>query len=155
MKRNNRWRAAAWVTACLIVFASGCQTGRINLVQSGAVSVQTLPAEGSAVERLSVYQQGGDLVIFGRLNRASASRLRYNKHVDIAILAPDGSLLKKIQTWNFSRTAASKTPWYLSFKARVPLVPPAGSTIRAAYHGATYSEAINPVCRRKLGLAAG
>ena len=55
-------------------------------------------------------------------------------HVDVTIIGPSGTILKKIGTLHYPRNRPRKRRGGSSFKVHIPFVPPTGSTIRVEYH---------------------
>ncbi len=123
---------------------SGCVSKRVDLVDTGAVSLQRLPSKDTHISRVDVFQDGDELVITGKLRRGLSSMPGLG-HVDIAIVDPEGKILKEVHTNYFPRILARKQRRRIlamarnqrqqaNFGVRLPLVPPPGSTIRVTYH---------------------
>jgi hypothetical protein len=104
MRRNvGTIGVAGVVTMCLVAtIVSGCATSRVNLVDTGAVSVEKIPSERIYISRVSVFQEGDELLVSGFVKRRHSSGPG-GGHVDIAIVGPDGGAVEKITVSYFPR----------------------------------------------------
>lgn len=116
---------------------SGCASNRIDLVDIGQVSLQRLPSRGTYISRVHVFQDGDELVIRGRLRRGPSSMLGLG-HVDIAIVNPEGKILKEVHTNYVPQILVRKQRRQAYFGVRISVVPPPGSTVRVTYQPGTH-----------------
>ena len=126
--------------ALLLVLAS-CATGRINLVETGRVSLDVVAAQGISVAEAKVYQDGDKLVVEGRVeSRYDIQDLR-NGQVDITIIGPDGKVIRQLSApyktkmltfgpKGLSRMAARQA----YFEQAIPVSLPEGSSVRLEFH---------------------
>jgi hypothetical protein len=108
-------------------------SNQVNLVENGTVSLEFVPNKGIPVSKAYVYQDGGDLVILGKVKRSYGSA-NVTGHVDIEILDPDGITLKKTTATHVPRIVRRKGARETSFTVRLPIIPPKGASIRLSYH---------------------
>jgi hypothetical protein len=69
----------------LPVVISGCATNRIDLVEEGIVSVETVPSKKVKILWTDVYQDGEDFVVYGVVQRRSHTSYPIKTHVDISV----------------------------------------------------------------------
>ncbi|MHC4529770.1 MAG: hypothetical protein ACYS29_18010, partial [Planctomycetota bacterium] len=81
------------------------------------------------------YQDGDSLVVYGKVKRGPDLCCDDARgHVDIAVLDSDGAVLETVSTYYRPRNIPKSRTRSSSFKTRLPIVPPQGATIHAAYH---------------------
>jgi hypothetical protein len=128
------------VLASLIVLAR-CASERINLVETGMVSLEIVAAKGISVQDADVYQDGDNLVIKGRITSIEDIDYLKNRNVDITILGPGGRVIRqassrymtKMLTFgpkDLSRTAAREA----YFEEIIHVAIPEASTVRLEFH---------------------
>jgi hypothetical protein len=102
--------------------------------------VISLPENANAyVTKLIKNQQGEELVISGKVNRAYHYCCdKTHGHIDIAILDAEGFVIDTISTLFSPRNIPKAKARTSKFKVALPLLLPEGSTIRAVYHEGTY-----------------
>lgn len=127
------WIAVMGVAmAGLLCLGGGCAPPGENLVTAGKVVAQTQSTGGVCVSRAEVYQDGRTLVVDISLQRSGHHGPGSTGHIDVAVLGPDGSLLKQESFHNvWKRCGTSTITW-----ARLPLVAPKGSIVRVLFHDA-------------------
>lgn len=116
----------------LTTFISGCATNRIDLVDKGLVSVETVPCKNVAIYGTTVYQEGENLLVYGFLRRRSHSGFPTKVHVEAKILSSDRTVLDEACS-PVIRVSAHRTRKHLSssrFRVRFENIPPQGSTVR-------------------------
>ena len=121
-------------------YATGCASSHYNLVKDGTIALEIMPSEEETyVYWADVYQKGNGIEISGTVMVPQTLHQTKGGHVDIAILSPDSSLLKKISVRHKSRNPRRKSAHKLPFEAYIPMKLSPESTIRIAYHKLSYS----------------
>jgi hypothetical protein len=102
--------------------------------------VINLPENAKAyVTKLTKNQQGEELLISGKVNRAYHYCCdKTHGHIDIAILDAEGFVIDAISTLFSPRNIPKAKARTSKFKVALPLLLPEGSTIRAVYHEGIY-----------------
>lgn len=128
---NNRWKSAMSVAmAGALCLAGGCAPPGENLVMAGKAVAQTQSTGEVQISRADVYQDDGTLVVDISLQRPTHDGTGKAGHIDVAVLGPDGSLLKQDSFGNVWRRCGTSTFIW----ARLPIVAPKGSTVRVLFH---------------------
>jgi hypothetical protein len=133
---------------------SGCATGR-DLAQSSSAALETVVAGDKYITIIeaNAYQDGKELTVSGKVKQIEYCLPRgYNGHVDVAVLAPDGTAMKS-GTAKFSRTSNIRSR-QATFATKFSLVADHNAKIIMAYHPL---EAGNPnvsECRQNAALKA-
>jgi len=119
---------------------TGCTRPGVNLVETGAVTVNRAPAANVGFTWVDVYQDNETLVVCGKVVPRFVTGGPIEGHVDIAVLDASGSLLKEVRTDTLSigraRIGGGSTGH--RFESRLPLVAPPGTTVRASFHGGAH-----------------
>jgi len=136
--------AAVWMLAAAALLG-GCASGD-DLIAAGRVTVE--PRIDQALRRPpEVFEDKGDLVITGRLERGLPRDLR--GHIDVTVVAPDGTTVYDAQVNYRAETASSggtRAPRHGSFRrahtrygsygvysVRFPGLPPEGSIVKVKH----------------------
>lgn len=120
----------------------GCASSRTDLVKTGYLSLQpTLTA--SLSHSPEVYERDGGLVVDGRLE---SSEIIKGGHVDIQVIAPDGTVVydaavnhrkpsshSLIGPKGSLRGPRSSADSHATYSVRFPGLPPEGSVVRVKY----------------------
>ena len=120
-----------WITAML---TSGCALNKVNLVDNGTVLLERVPAKDVYVASAYVFQDDSEMVISGKVKRVTASSGIPHGDVHITIIAPDGTVIKELNVQDKPASIKKIYQGESSFTVRFPLIPPAGTKIRLAYH---------------------
>lgn len=140
--RTSSW-AAAWLLAVALI--GGCANGT-DLIASGRIAVE--PHIDQTLRRPpEVYEDQGDLVIAGRLERGLPRDL--GGHIDISVIAPSGTVVYDAQVGHRDGTPSSRgapgprsgslrrahtrTGSYGVYSVRFPGLPPDGSVVRVRH----------------------
>ncbi|MHC4624649.1 MAG: hypothetical protein ACYS4W_12190 [Planctomycetota bacterium] len=131
----------AIVLGMLTAAISGCATNRIDLVDEGLVTVETVPSKGVRILWADVYQDGEDMVVCGVVQRRSDTSYPIRAHVDITVLSPEGTVLQETRTCNIyvARRLAGKGMNWTCFRARLPGTPAEGSRVHMAVHSSEHN----------------
>lgn len=143
--------------ACLVAAAmlGGCASGN-DLIAAGRVAVE--PHIDQTLRRPpEVYEDKGDLVIAGRLERGLPRDL--GGHIDVAVIAPDGRAVYDAQVnykagttstheWSgpkdavFRRARTHRTGSYGVYSIRFPGLPPEGSLVKVRHEPGPHVPAV-------------
>ena len=135
------------VTTLLIV--TGCVGKRIDLVESKSITLdQRSPA--NLKMNTSVYNDDGNLVILGRIDRGSLNRQLIPGHVDVLITDSNGAELsiiqarfRKLPTWRHG-------PNPVAFRVELPGTPPLGSKVLVKYDTEVHSLKASEILDTKM-----
>lgn len=134
-------RVFALKAGLLVALTCGCGGARTNLVQTGAVSVWIVPTRRVYVSSVDAHRVGETFVVSGVVKARFDQDTQLGGHVDVAVVGPDRKLLDAsgvpYSPKNLFGSARGKRD--PSFEARFGRVPPQGSRVYAAYHGASLS----------------
>lgn len=111
-----------------LIALSGCASSRTNLVKKEMISIERLPSKGNAhIFKVSVYKEGDELVVSGRVTRSIKYRLASLGKASVSYIP------------RIIRREGKHSASY--FIARFSVIPPKGSTVRLSYHTQRYSAA--------------
>lgn len=139
------------VTAIVL---SGCAFNRVNLVDESEVFIEYVPSKWIDFSRVHAVQAENEFFVSGRLKQRNISLVRAG-HVDVAIVSPEGKVLKY--------ASAPYTPRNISrrricrhrgsyFEVRLAIVLPKGSKVRLAHHQTMKSIGKQYDCKENAGL---
>lgn len=117
-----------------LLFASGCAATRTNLVENGAVSLELAPGERIFVDRAYAFEQNNELIVSGRVKRRRSEGIG-GGDVKIVVISPTGAVLSATVAPYYPRIIPREGARESTFIARIPVVPPRGSTIHVKYRG--------------------
>jgi hypothetical protein len=133
-KKIRTIRAAGIATLCLVAtIVPGCATSRVNLVDSGTVSIEKVSSEKTCISKVYVFQEGNDLIVSGNVKRR-VSPGPGGGHVDVTILGPDGVSIKELETPYFPRIIPLKGARESKFSVKIPILLPEGSKVQVEHH---------------------
>lgn len=132
--KNMKWLNVALVV--IMIAVSGCAGNRVNLVDKGVVSIERMPSKirGVYFHDVQVYKKGDDLVVSGSVKRRYTSVAGGSGHVDVAIINPDGNVVKYVSTAYSPKVISKRSHSGSYFEVRLPVVPQDGTTVRVAIH---------------------
>jgi hypothetical protein len=124
----------------LVLIATGCATHRADLAEKEGVSLEDAttysmvvsPAASVTISRADAYRKGNDFVVAGKVRRTHEINLP--GHMDLAVCAPDGTLLVQETTRIPGLATNRKGAVELPFTFRLALIPPEGAKVRLNYH---------------------
>lgn len=119
----------------IVLILSGCASNLQNLEKTGTVSLEIVPSTSHniVISEARVYQDGGELVIKGKVKRKTTI-FESGGHVEIGIIGPEGKVLEEIWTGYVPSIIPRKGTRESSFSVHVPVILPAGSVVRVGYH---------------------
>lgn len=112
------------------VALGGCASQRTDLLKQGLVSLEPTVSK-SFSHSPDVFEQDGELVVSGKLDRSEAPK---GAHVDVWVISPDGTTL-------YEASVESRRPRIggprgglgtnspSTYSARFPALPPQGSVV--------------------------
>ena len=141
MKKKILSLVIAMVFGILTIVISGCTANRTNLVDKGIVSVETVPSKKVRILWTRVYQDGEDFVVYGVVQRRNHTSYPIRTHVDITVLAGDGTIRQQARTQDIyvSRRRPGKGINWTRFRVRLPGQPAQGSRVNMVVHSAAHN----------------
>jgi len=133
---NTKFSSIAVVSALsiLAIAFSGCSS-RNSLVEQGIASIETEPSKKVEILWMDVFRQGEEIIVYGVVRRRSHTIHPLRTHVNVAILTPDGKVLREARTPDIyvPRFTPGKGINWKRFEIRFPDIPE-HFTVRAAPH---------------------
>lgn len=129
--------AMAGVLFFVLFVICGCATGRTDLVKNGTVSFERQARGKVYIASSGAYEEEGGLVISGVLRRRWHTGLPTKAHVDITIMAADGTVLAEGRSSDIyvaRRVTGRGHQSFERFKVRFANIPAEGSLIRVVSH---------------------
>lgn len=125
----------------LACVAAGCAALDRNLLSEGAVRLEVAPSETASLSRVRVYEEDGDLFVYGKIGRRAGVKRRVDATVRVIVRLPDGRAVEET-------TRAS--PPYLpikrsrksNFTVRFQRTAPTGAVIRIECQPGTANSAL-------------
>ncbi len=122
------------ILVTVAVFISGCATSNVNPNETSAL-FERMPSKGVIVNNVRAYEDGDELVIYGKVKRTSNNCCDTTRgHVDIAVVAPDGPILDIVSVLYTPRDIPRVRSRTSRFTARLPYTLPEDITLRITYH---------------------
>ena len=136
MKKTFTIFMPALVVAVLTVIISGCTANRVDLVDTGAVTIEKQASEKVYVAWANAYEDGDGFVVTGVLKRRNTTGQPIKAYVDVTVLSPDDAVISTASSPNVyvSRHVAGRGGSPCRFKVHLPRVPPANSIVRVTVH---------------------
>ncbi|MEN6437783.1 MAG: hypothetical protein ABFD97_04310 [Syntrophobacter sp.] len=115
---------------------AGCVTANsksMNILESGFAKTKTVVRGDDyvTIKSVGVFQEDDNLIISGMVERLKSRPRSYDAHIDYAVLAEHGTVLKYGST-RFLPFAAKR--WTRPFSASLPIKAGKGTVVRLAYH---------------------
>ena len=125
------------LTLATILF-SGCAISNLNYTNEVPVLFERIPSEDVLVSEVHAYEDGDELVIYGKVKRAADNCCDAARgHVEIAVVAPDGLVLDVIRVLYSPRNIPKVRSRSSHFVTRIPYILPEGVILRITYHSST------------------
>jgi hypothetical protein len=127
----------------LAIFLAADGFGEItDLLKNHTVLLEQVSSKSFDVSWVGVYQEGDSIDIRGIVKKRASVGPSLSGHVDLAVLGPNGDLLRRAST-SFSPLTVSYGTGQGSregyFSVHLRMVPPQGTVIRVAHHSRLYS----------------
>jgi hypothetical protein len=120
------------VFVMLVIFLSGCADNRINLVDSGVLTLEKQASGKVYIAWCDAYKDEDGITVTGVLRRRDHIGLRIKKHVDVTILSPEGIVLNEARSPDYyiPRDIIGRFERLQRFTVSFPNIPPQGSVVR-------------------------
>jgi hypothetical protein len=116
----------------LVMFFSGCADNRVNLVDSGKLTLEQQASGKVYIAWCDAYKNEEGIIVTGVLRRRDHVGLPIKKHVDVTILSPEGTVLNERSSPDYyiPRDITGRFESFQRFRVSFPNVPPQGSLVR-------------------------
>lgn len=108
---------------------SGCAALSRDLQNEGAVRLELAPSEIASVSRVRVYEDGGDLAVYGKIGRRAGVKGRVAAMVRVILSYPNGGTFEETKR-AFPPNLPIRRSRKSNFSVRFPGLPPAGTVVR-------------------------
>lgn len=125
----------------LTVIISGCATDRVDLVDSGILSLEQHTTGKVYIAWSDAYEDGDGFIVTGVLRRRDTVGNPIKVHVDITIISPDGKVLDEGRSSDIyvPRRIVGRGQAFKRFKVRFSNIPAEGSKASIAVNSGQYS----------------
>jgi hypothetical protein len=137
MKKKVLSLVIATVFSLLTFLLPGCAMNRVDLVDTGKLSLEQHRTGKVYIAWSGAYEQDDSFVISGVLRRRDSVGTAIRTHVDVTVLSPDGTTLDEARSSDVYVARRITGRSYLSFerfKVRFPDIPATGSSVRVVSH---------------------
>ncbi len=137
MKKKVLSLVTATVFSLLTFLLPGCAMNRVDLVDTGKLSLEQHRTGKVYIAWSGAYEQDDSFVISGVLRRRDSVGTAIRTHVDVTVLSPDGTILDEARSSDVYVARRITGRSYLSFerfKVRFPDIPATGSSVRVVSH---------------------
>ena len=119
------------VLGMLAVVISGCATDRVDLVDSGVLSLEQHTTGKVYIAWSDAYEDGDGFVVTGVVRRRDTVGLPIKAYVDVTILSPDGNVLDegRSSVIYVPRRIVGRSQSLKRFRVRFPSIPAEGSKV--------------------------
>ena len=131
------------VLGVLTVVISGCVTDRVNLADSGMLTLEQHTTGKVYIAWSDAYEDGDGFVVTGALRRRDTIGLPIKTHVDITIQSPDGIIIDESRSSDVHvpRRIIGRGQSLKRFRVRFSGIPPQGSLVRLVSHSGLHNDA--------------
>ena len=143
MKKKVLSLVIATVFSLLTFLLPGCAMNRVNLVDTGKLSLEQHRTGKVYISWSGAYEQDDGFVISGVLRRRDSVGAAIRTHVDVTVLSPDGTILDEARSSDVDVARRIPGRSYLSFerfKVRFPDIPATGSSVRVVSHSGRHND---------------
>lgn len=113
----------------LACVAAGCAALDGNLLSEGAVRLEVAPSETASLSRVRVYEEDGDLFVYGKIGRRAGVKGRVDATVRVIVRLPDGRAVEET-TRAFPPYLPVRRSRKSNFTVRFQGTPPTGAVVR-------------------------
>ncbi|MDT8300912.1 MAG: hypothetical protein RQ760_05455 [Sedimentisphaerales bacterium] len=142
MKKKVLSLVIAMVFGILTIIISGCATYRIDLVDTGVLSLEQHNTGKVYIAWSGAYEQVDGFVISGVLRRRDRLGAAIRTHVDVTVLSPDGTILDEAHSSDIYVARRITGRSYLSFerfKVCLAEIPAKESLVRLVSHSGRHN----------------
>jgi len=130
--RSSLWAILVLATGLSV---SGCATAGIDSNREAKVLFEWVPSQDVFISEIHSYEDTNTLVVYGKIKRTAANCCdAVRGHIDMVVIGPDGSVLDAFCLLYSPRNIPKARTRSARFETRLPYTPPAGATLRMAYH---------------------
>jgi len=116
----------------MLTLLAGCSTMPWDPV-AHKVSLESISSIHAEISEINIYAEGEGIAIYGELSPHSVTEDIPRGHVNIKIIARDGTATFKTSIDLHRIGKLFKRPQRYSFTAAIPITPPEGSTILVSF----------------------
>jgi len=115
----------------LAIIISGCATDRVDLVDTGVLSLEQHTTGKVYIAWSDAYEDGDGFVVSGVVRRRDTVGLPIKVHVDVTILSPDGKVLDEGRSSDIyvPRRIVGRGQSLKRFSVRFGSIPAEGSKV--------------------------
>ena len=126
----------------LIAAISGCTTNRVDLVDSGVLTLEDQTLGKVYIPWSDSYKDGDGFVVTGVLRRYDHIGLPIKTHVDVTVLSADGKVVDQARSSDVyvPRRITSRSQSFKRFKVRFPSIPALSSKVSVVAHSGPRSQ---------------
>ena len=131
MKKKLLSLVIATVFSLLAIVISGCATDRVDLVDTGVLSLEQHTTGKVYIAWSDAYEDGDGFVVSGVVRRRDTAGQPIKVHVDVTILSPDGKVLDEGRSSDIyvPRRIVGRGQSLKRFRVRFPSIPAEGSKV--------------------------
>ena len=133
------------VLGMLTVVISGCATDRVDLVDTGMLSLEQHTTGKIYIAWSDAYEDGDGFVVTGVLRRRDTVGLPIKTHVDITIQSPDGTIIDESRSSDVHvpRRIIGRGQSLQRFRVRFLSIPAEGSKVSIVTHSGSHNNTEN------------
>ncbi len=142
MKKKVLSLVIATVFSLLTFLIPGCAMNRVDLVDTGKLSLEQHNTGKVYIAWSGAYEQDDGFVIGGVLRRRDSVGAAIRTHVDVTVLSPDGTILDEARSSDVYVARRITGRSYLSFerfKVCLADIPASGSSVRLVSHSGRHN----------------
>ncbi len=127
----------------LVSAVSGCAANRIDLVDSGFLTLEKHATGKIYVAWSDAYKHEDGFMITGVLRRRDHVGSPIKAHVDVTVLSPEGRIVDTARSnaVYVPRRITGEGQNFKRFSVHLPNMPPRGSTVRVVSHSGPHGDA--------------
>ena len=131
MKKKLLSLVIATVFSSLAIIISGCATDRVDLVDTGVLSLEQHTTGKVYIAWSDAYEDGDGFVVSGVVRRRDTVGRPIKVHVDVTILSPDGKVLDEGRSSDIyvPRRIVGRGQSLKRFSVRFGSIPAEGSKV--------------------------
>jgi len=144
MKKKVSSLVVAMALGMLTAVISGCATNRVDLADSGVLTLEQQTTGKVYIAWCSAYEDGSGFIVTGVLRRYDHVGLPIKTHVDVTILSCDRTIIDESRSSviYIPRNAIGRSQNLKRFRVRFPNIPPQGSLVRLVSHSGPHDDTI-------------
>ncbi|MFH1718448.1 MAG: hypothetical protein ABIF19_13925 [Planctomycetota bacterium] len=126
----------------LATIISGCAANRVDLVDTGVLTLDRQREGKVYIAWSSAYEQDDGFVITGVLMRHDHVGSAIKTHVDVTVLSPDGRVLETVRSNEVyvPRRITGRGQSLKRFRVHLANLPPRGSSVRMVSHSGPHKD---------------